>query len=301
MSGWSGLGRRRYDLLRALLGLYLAVHFAALVPWGAELFSREGVVPSIALNPLGGLLPNLLAVADSPAAVTGLLVAAAAASLLLAAGIGDRAAAVALWYVWACLLGRNPLIANPSIPYVGWLLLLHALAGPGRRDGPGWRLSPSLQAVAWAVLAVGYTYSGATKLGSPSWLDGTAVHHVLAGPLARPTPLRDALLALPGPLVAALTWGTLALELLFAPLGLVRRLRPWLWAALAGMHLGLLVLVDFADLSAGMLVVHAWTFDPAWVPRRYALPTGRVPLIAAAWAAAARPSSRKIPSLRTFS
>ena len=34
------------------------------------------------------------------------------------------------------------------------------------------------------------------------------------------------------------------------------------------MHLGILVLIDFADLTCGMLMVHAFTFDPAWLRTR---------------------------------
>ncbi len=31
------------------------------------------------------------------------------------------------------------------------------------------------------------------------------------------------------------------------------------------MHAALLVLVDFADLSLGMVMLHLFTFDPAWL------------------------------------
>lgn len=48
-NGWSG---GQYSLFRALLGLYLLVHFADLVPWGAELFSRRGVLPDASVSPL---------------------------------------------------------------------------------------------------------------------------------------------------------------------------------------------------------------------------------------------------------
>jgi predicted DCC family thiol-disulfide oxidoreductase YuxK len=65
-----------------------------------------------------------------------------------------------------------------------------------------------------------------------------------------------------------MTWSALALELLAAPLALVKRLRPWVWLALLAMHLGLIVLIDFVDLSVGMLIIHAFTFDPAWLPPR---------------------------------
>ena len=36
------------------------------------------------------------------------------------------------------------------------------------------------------------------------------------------------------------------------------------------MHLGLVALVDFADLSFGMIFLHAFTFDPGWIPARRA-------------------------------
>jgi predicted DCC family thiol-disulfide oxidoreductase YuxK len=34
------------------------------------------------------------------------------------------------------------------------------------------------------------------------------------------------------------------------------------------MHLGILLVVDFADLSLGMVMIHLFTFDPAWLPAR---------------------------------
>jgi predicted DCC family thiol-disulfide oxidoreductase YuxK len=123
---------------------------------------------------------------------------------------------------------------------------------------------------AWALMAIGYSYSGYTKLVSPSWLDGSAFAHVMQNPLARPTALRDLLLALPPVLLRALTWAGLLLELSFAPLALIRKARPWIWTAMVGMHIGLLSIVSFADLTAGMLLLHFFTFDPAWLSPRMA-------------------------------
>lgn len=57
----------------------------------------------------------------------------------------------------------------------------------------------------------------------------------------------------------------LGLELMFGPLALLPRSRPWLWMAIVAMHLGLVLVVDFADLSLGMLVFQAFALDPAWV------------------------------------
>jgi predicted DCC family thiol-disulfide oxidoreductase YuxK len=239
------------------------------------MFSNRGMLPDAAASPLLRLFPNILAVYDSPAFVMALLVFAAGASLLFAIGLYDRAAAIALWYALACLFGRNPLIANPSLPYVGLLLLAHAclprapygsFERRGQIDpGAGWRAPQEIYLVVWILMALGYSYSGYTKLISPSWVDGTALGRVLDNPLALPGALRDALLALPPAFLRAATWGALALELLFAPLALSRKLRPWLWAAMLAMHIGLIALIDFADLSLGMVMLHLFTFDPGWV------------------------------------
>ena len=127
--------------------------------------------------------------------------------------------------------------------------------------------------VAWILLALGYTYSGLTKLASPSWLDGTAMERVLQNPLARPGWLRDLLLTLPPSLLRAMTWGALAAEIAFAPLALVRSARPWIWLVLLLMHFGLIMVVDFTDLSLGMIMIHFFTFDPAWIPAKPAAGT----------------------------
>lgn len=271
-NGWSG---GQYSLFRALLGLYLLVHFADLVPWGAELFSRRGVLPDASVSPLIYLFPNVLALYDAPWFVTILLVAGATLSGLFAVGLWDRAAAISLWYLLACLFGRNPLIANPALPFVGWMLLAHvilpaapygSLAALGRSDpGAGWRMPQPVYVAAWVVMAVGYSYSGYTKLVSLSWLDGSALARVLENPLARPMSLREWMLALPPIFLRLATWGGLLLELSYAPLALVRRARPCIWLLMVLMHLGLLTMVDFADLTFGMLLLHAFTFDPAWI------------------------------------
>jgi predicted DCC family thiol-disulfide oxidoreductase YuxK len=274
-NGWTG---GQYSLVRAVFGIYLFAHFVHLAPWAAELFSNRGVLPDGRDSPLLFLFPNVLAVWDGPVFVTALVVVAAGLSVLFAAGVWDRAAAVALWYIWACLHGRMPLISNPGLPYVGWLLLAHACLPPapygswaarGRADpGGGWRMPAGIFLVAWVLMALGYTYSGVTKLVSPSWQDGTALARVLENPLARPGFVRDALLALPAGLLRLATWGALLAELGFAPLALVPRLRPWLWGLMLLMHLGLIALLDFADLSLGMVMLHLFTFDPAWVRPR---------------------------------
>ncbi|HTU23350.1 MAG TPA: DCC1-like thiol-disulfide oxidoreductase family protein [Gemmataceae bacterium] len=271
-NGWTG---GQYSLYRAVFAMYLLAHFLPFLPWGRKVFLKAPLsLPSSATS-LEHVFPNVPVLSDSPAVAAVLLAAGAVLSVFFGIGLFDRAAALGLWYIWACLFDRDPLIANPSIPFVGWLLLAHVFLPPapygswaarGRVDpGGGWRMPPAIFAAAWIVLAISYTYSGYTKLASFSWRDGTALARVLDNPLARPGWLREALLNLPSWLLHLGTWTALAFELAFAPLALLPRLRPWLWGMMLLMHLSLILVIDFADLSLGMVMMHLFTWDPGWV------------------------------------
>jgi predicted DCC family thiol-disulfide oxidoreductase YuxK len=271
-NGWTG---GQYGVYRAVLGLYLLQHFVRLLPWGGELFSSSGVLPVGSASPLMHLFPNIFWLCDSRIFVTALLITGATLSAFLLIGRFDRLAAVLIWYLWACLYGRNPMLGNPSLPFVGWLVLAHTLttprsvhdcSKPHEVSTDAWQLSPDIYVAAWILMTLAYSYSGYTKLLSPSWIDGSALSRVLANPLARATALRTFLLALPPWFLKIATWSALGLELSFAPLSLFRRLRPLIWVAMVGLHVGLMFLVNFADLTMGMLILHLFTFDPSWIP-----------------------------------
>lgn len=271
-NGWTG---GQYSLFRSLLGLYLCIHFAHLLPWSAELFSNEGVLPDASLSPIFAVFPNLYAISDSPWFVHASLTIASLAGLAFAVGWRDRLAAIAMWAVLAGLYGRNPLIANPSLPYVGFMLIAHLFVPPapfgsvaarGRADLDGdWVLRPAVFFAAWIVLALSYSYSGYTKLLSPSWVAGDNIRFVLQNPLARDWILREFMLWLPPILISLLTWFVLVIELLFAPIALWWRARPWLWLGMLLVQFGFLFLLNFADLTVGMLLFHMFTFNPAWL------------------------------------
>ncbi|MDP2228428.1 MAG: DCC1-like thiol-disulfide oxidoreductase family protein [Moraxellaceae bacterium] len=276
-NAWTG---GQYSLYRLLFGTYLLVHFLHLLPWAAETFSHAGMLADATQSPLWSVFPNVLALSDSPLAVQALVLSAAVAAIAFMLGWRDRIAAFWLWYVLACLFTRNPLIANPALPYVGWLLLAHLLvpAAPygalsaRDRDNPAgyWIMPSAVFTAAGIVLALSYSYSGYTKLLSPSWVAGDTLAIVLENPLARDHGLRTLFLALPAGLLSVITWFILYVELLYAPLALVPRLRPWLWAGMLLVQIGFLFLLNFPDLTIGMLCFHLFTFDPAWLPGRRA-------------------------------
>lgn len=279
-NGWTG---GQYSLFRVLFGIYLCIHFLHLLPWSAELFSNEGVLPDGRLSPIFARFPNLFAITDAPWFVYTSLGVSAAAAIAFVVGWQDRIAALWMWLVLASLFGRNPLILNPSMPYVGFLLLAHvfvpaaplgSLAARDRPDPDGqWLLPRAVFLSAWVVFALSYSYSGYTKLLSPSWVAGDNIAFVLQNPLARSWILRDVLLWLPPIFLTMLTWTVLYVELLFAPAALWPKARPWLWLAMLLVQFGFLLLLNFADLTVGMLLFHLFTFNPAWIGARRFKPT----------------------------
>ena len=262
---------RQFSLLRVVLALYLCVHFVGLMPAAEALFSGAGMASDPTLLPGWGRLPNLFALSDSVAVVWAALGCGALLSICLGVGWRRRWSALALWLLWASLFGRNPLISNPGMPYIGVALLLMAALPRGEPlaldpPRPGWRLPAWLPGALLVSLMAGYTVSGLHKLSAPSWIDGSALSHVLALPIARDTSLREWVLSLPPQLLQLASWGALGLEILALPLSLWRVTAPWVWLALTAMNLGILTLIDFADLTFGVLVFHLFAFDGSWLP-----------------------------------
>lgn len=272
MYGIAPVTGRQFAWFRIVFGAYLAIHFAQLVPYAAELFSSAGALPDPRANPMYGILPNVLAYWNTPQFATLFVLALTILSMCFAAGIWRHAAAVLLWYGWACLFNRNVLISNPSIPYVGLLLVLSLLV-PAReplqaRRGitpAGFHMPVWVFWTAWGLMAAGYTFSGIAKLQSPSWIDGSALAHVLSSPLARNTAVTEFTLGQPV-FLALTTWAVLLLEVAFVPLAIWSRTRLYAWSSMVALHLGIVALIDFADLSAGMLMLHLFTVDRRWIP-----------------------------------
>lgn len=263
----------QFAIFRIIFGSFLTWHFLALIPYGTELFSNQGLISDAALNPTYGIFPNPLYLWDGPGAVLAVLIIATTCSITFALGLCRRTSAFILWFLISALFHRNNLTSNPSLPYLGLILILTTLIPPGEKfslskQDEQWKMPPFIIPVAGFLLALGYTFSGWTKLSSPSWIDGSAITRVLENPLSRPGFARDFLLSLPDSFLSIATWGALAAELLYLPLALHRKSRPWIWLALVAMHLSLILLIDFADLSFGMLMIHLFTFDPKWLPAK---------------------------------
>ena len=258
-NAWTGA---QYSLYRALLGLYLAVQFAARLGSGPADGSR------------------LAALSDPPTALIVLTSAAGIAALALAAGFHARIAALAAAWGWITISGTANPLEHPFSLAILWLLLLHVLIPPapygslahrGAPDpGGGWRLPAAIFGANWIVLALLYGYDGLTRLTEPGWRSGSALGEWLGATAGNRNALRTVLLAAPTWLLQAGTWSWLALELSFLPLAFWKRARPWIWTGVAGAGVIGVSLAGEGSAAAGIVLLHAFAFDPGWVPARRA-------------------------------
>ncbi len=153
---------------------------------------------------------------------------------------------------------------------IGWLLLALTLIPIGEPlsgkniKNDEWYMPYYLFWGAWLISGLSYTISGIDKFMSPSWQDGSAIIHIIHNPLARDWILRDILLLLPEYILYFQTWFALALEISFGLFCLFRKGRVTGWCLLLIMHISILLVLDFADLTLGVLMFHLFIFDSNW-------------------------------------
>lgn len=248
----------QFKLVRIALGTYLFCHFAHLLTVGTELLSSSGIIPNANMNLSFPFFPNILYFLDAPIWITAFLSILALSSLCLVFNKLPRLNAAFLWYGFACIFHRNNFISNPSLFYIGWLLLAFVVIK--RKEMP-----KILFDGAWFITGLSYTISGVHKLTTISWQNGEALYHLLDNPLARNNMLVETLLDIPMPLLKLATWSVLLLEILAIVFVMVPKLRKYLWLGLTMLHLGILTTVNFADLTLGMLVFQLFIFDTDWL------------------------------------
>ncbi len=265
----------QFALFRIVLGAYLVIHFIPLLWYGVEVYSSAGSLVNPTYNQTWGLFPSFLYLCDSPTVVTGSIGVMIILSLMYLFGIERRVAALLLWYGWASLICRNNFSSNPSVPYIGWILLASALIPEGepltlsrKTIKKEWEFPPILYWGFWLVLGVSYSISGFLKIPSPSWMDGSALLNSVEFSLSRDNFLVHAFLELPVSAQHFLSYLVLAGEFLFLFLCWFNLGRLVAWSTMVGMHIGILFMFGFPDLTLGVLIAHLFVFDARWIPGR---------------------------------
>lgn len=269
-----------FAIYRIILGTYLTIHFVQLLPSSEELFSNQGVISNTTLLPAYEKLSSTIFLLshDDPNTVTLFLYSLIICSILFTMGYYRKICSLWLFYGWMSLLNRNPLISNPGLAYIGWLLLACVCVPSGDRLGfllfeserkkeydknDRWEVPNPIYYGFWIVVGISYTASGIHKLQCPSWLDGTALYYVLSGPLARNNFIVGLLLQYDF-IIKIMSWSSLFLEISYLFIGTFYRTRKIYWFLSMGFHLGILFTINFGDLTMGMIMVHLFTFDPSW-------------------------------------
>ncbi len=247
----NNLLKEKYLIL--LLQIYLIIHCCYLLPYANEVFGPHGTLNSYSLNPTYLLFPNIIYLSIHWPLIPQVVLVAMTSLAILLTFNKKPWIFIALWYGWACLFNSNNFISNPSIPYLGWLLLAMAITH--------WRPENKslLGKGAWIILSISYFVSGWAKLKSPSWIDGSAFSHLLQNPLAYDSFYTNLLIKMPLLLQKLITWFILSIELLFVFCIFKSKFRFFLLLIMTALHIAILTVIRFPDLTFAMLLFHYFT------------------------------------------
>lgn len=246
---------------RIYLGLYLISFFIETLGSANALWSNEGLVTKAEFNLTYGVFPNLLNYFDEPFQVGLFIIVLTCLSISFVAGKHISISALLLWYGIACLLNRNNLILNPSLLYMGWLLLAFSIIP--KKEFASIQNRPIAQLLvkgAWFLFAFGYFFSGVDKLHSESWVDGSALYKILSGPMAR-TYSGVFINNLPAFSHAFITWSVILLELACLPLSVFSATRKFALLMATFLQFAILVFLSVAPIALGMLSFHLFLMN----------------------------------------
>ncbi|HEY6959222.1 MAG TPA: HTTM domain-containing protein [Candidatus Limnocylindria bacterium] len=276
-------------LFRILYGLQLVNWVWQLFPNLTPFFTDEGILPRSSQLTHYADRFTLLDVAGTWWQVAVFWAAALMVGALLTIGWRSRTMSFLAFIVVTSFSWRDPLILDGSdivfrvVPL--WLAFtecgarwsLDAVARrrrgePARVAGPALPVRILELQIAWIYLS-----TGIDKLSGQLWPQGVATYyalqleHTFGRPWAYPI-ATDLVFA------QAMSWGTLGVELLFLPLAMVpaRLTRVLAAAGAAGLHLGILTLMNVGNFPVIMLSALVLFLPPEWIERSVARATSFV-------------------------
>jgi hypothetical protein len=284
-------------LFRILYGLQLLNWFWQLYPNLTAFFTDDGIFPRRQLLAFHPERLSLLSLVGEWWQVALIWAFSCVVALALTVGWRTRLASFLAFVLIVSFQWRNPLILDGSdlvfrfMPLwlmftdAGALYSIDALRRPQPPTGRGWALPVRILElqVAWIYLA-----TGIEKVGGSLWVNGTAAYyalqleHTFGRWWARPIALQPVLVKL-------ISWAALAVELGFLPLAMIpsRVTRIIVVVGAAGLHFGILTLMNVGNFPVIMLSTLVLFLPPTWiraiVDRTEGALQARVPLAALRW------------------
>jgi hypothetical protein len=274
-------------LFRILFGLQLFNWFWQLYPNIDGFFTDDGILPRRDMLATYADRFTLLNLFGEWWQVALVLAVSCGVAILLTVGWHTRVMSLLAFVLVSSFSWRDPLILDGSDFVFRMIPLWLAFTGAGatwsidalrRKDPPterGWALPVRILElqVAWIYLA-----TGLEKLGGTTWIGGTAaffalqLEHTFSRPWARDIALN--------PLLSnVISWSTIAVELGFLPFVIIptRFTRLIAAAAAAGMHIGILLLMNVGNFPVLMLSTCVLFLPPEWIRRLVRVPMSQAP------------------------
>jgi hypothetical protein len=268
-----------------VFGILLANWFWQLGPDAAAFLGDDGMLPrSAALTHFPDRF-SLLHLVGETWLIHLFLVIATAVALLLAVGYRTRTMAILAFVAVISVQNRDPLILDGSdlVFRMSAFWLIFTAAGDmwsidaavrrargeaTRRTGLALPVRILQLQAAWIYLA-----TGLEKLLGQGWLTGTATWYALQLKHTFGRAHAEPLLAIPG-FVRLTTVGTMLVELFFLPMVFFPVLQPWVRllavVAAAGLHVGIIALMNVGNFPIVMLALLLLFLPARWIERAVA-------------------------------
>ena len=262
-------------LFRILFGLQLFNWFWQLYPNLDAFFTDDGILPRRELLATYADRFSLLNLVGEWWQVATVWALSCVVAILLTVGWRTRLMSFLAFVLVSSFSWRDPLILDGSdfvfrvVPLwlaftgAGDLWSIDALGRKGPPTGRGWSLPVRILElqIAWIYLA-----TGLEKLGGTAWIGGTAgfyalqLEHTFARPWAHDIATNMTFSNL-------ISWSTIAVELGFLPLVIIptRFTRLVAAVAAAGMHTGILLLMNVGNFPVLMLSTCVLFVPPQWI------------------------------------
>lgn len=264
-------------LFRILFGVQLFNWFWQLFPNLTAFFTDEGILPRHELSLAEPDRLSLLNVSGDWWPVATLWAVSCVVALVLTLGWHTRVMSSLAFVLVSSFSWRDPLILDGSDLVFRFVPLWLAFTPAGDRwsiDALRRKAAPVVRS--WALpirileLQIAWIYlaTGLEKLGGIDWVVGTAAYYALELEHTFARPWAHAFAVEPT-LSHLISWYTIAVELSFLPLVMIpfRLTRSVAASAAAGMHVGILLLMNVGNFPLVMLAACVLFVPPDWIHR----------------------------------